>query len=789
MKKSKVISTTALVLGGLMATTGTQTMVHADTVGQATTGTQTTKSAPTSAACAEEVQASQAVTSYATSQGVVASQAASQATSDTQSYASQLDTDPAKTADQERTDATNAKTTADAAADKTLTTDSNNAANVQSQATQQAHDNKTNADNQAATNQATTEANAKTAKDQADANAATTKTNADAQAAKTKADETSQAQSGKLDPKYTTAVTDAQNQLNADQAAVDQANASATTAYTAVPSNDSVHAPSGESIINNSKNLPTSIVDPKLSTADTNSTIAFTYYGVNLDKDDSAVINGDLSDSQQKELADYAVTLINSWRKSQGLNPVAWTQQAQDATVAIAKMRETNELGIKHTLSDTSSFKSLNDIALSQSLLNRQENLGYLGNFYDKITMNLMKVNILNSITAMIYQDAGSNWGHRDNFTNMNYMGFSIQVNTDSATSSILPYVLVFEGYVLAQADGSSDTSTQTVLTPTSAQTIEASRTSGGATAAQLQAVANDKVAVTNAQQALTDATNAVNQTIASQLTTINNKYTAQLQANTDAYQATLAQNETTYQNALAAAGQTYADALAANTGNEAAQIAQAQTDYDNAIAKATTAHDAAIAVAQKAFDTAYAAAHDETPAERDARHAELLTAFKVSEDTKLANLKTQQEVDFAAFKAAQDKLVADCLASHQTASGDDGQTPSKPATTTDGTSQTTTTDQGDQLDPQTTTTATTKQHNNIVALNVRKTAAKQPVSVVLPNVKPVSDSRVQPATTTKTTRLPQTAERRHGASASLFGLMLLSLSSLGYGLLRRKVR
>jgi len=117
MNKSKVISTTALVLGGLMATTGTQTLVHADTVGQATTGTQTTKSAPTSASCPEEVQASQTVTSYATSQGVVASQAASQATSDTQSYASQLDTDPAKTADQERTDATNAKTAADAAAD------------------------------------------------------------------------------------------------------------------------------------------------------------------------------------------------------------------------------------------------------------------------------------------------------------------------------------------------------------------------------------------------------------------------------------------------------------------------------------------------------------------------------------------------------------------------------------------------------------------------------------------------------------------------------------------------
>ena len=661
-----------------------------------------------------------------------------------------------------------------------------------SQATQQAHDNKTNADNQAATNQTTTETNAKTAKDQADANAATTKTNADAQAAKTKADETSQAQSGKLDPKYTTAVTDAQNQLNADQAAVDQANTSATTAYTATPATTTADAQTGQHTIQSEKNLPTVITDPQLSSTVTNdpNADAIGYYGETLKDDDSAVITDTLSDSQQNELADYTLTLINSWRKAQGLDPIQWTQQAQDATIALAKIREKNQIQ-GHTMVDTASIGEFNNTSASYGLTCAQENLSFLEAYHDKVTMTLLKSQILNTMTGMLYQDAFSNWGHKNNFINMTTIGFAVQKNTDPVTSGNLSYVLIFEGYEVISESNILFTHsvTPTVLTPTSAQTIEALRTSGGATAAQLQAVANDKMAVTNAQQALTDATNAVNQTIASQLTTINNKYTAQLQANTDAYQATLAQNETTYQNALAATGQTYADALTANTANETAQIAQAQTDYDNAIAKATTAHDAAIAVAQKAFDTAYAAAHDETPAERDARHVELLTAFKVSEDTKLANLKTQQAVDFAAFKAAQDKLVADCLASHQTASGDDGQTPSKPATTTDGTSQTTTTDQGDQLDPQTTTTATTKQHNNIVALNVRKTAAKQPVSVVLPNVKPVSDSRVQPATTTRTTRLPQTAERRHGASASLFGLMLLSLSSLGYGLLRRKVR
>lgn len=786
MNKSKVISTTALVLGGLMATTGTQTLVHADTVGQATTGTQTTKSAPTSASCPEEVQASQTVTSYATSQGVVASQAASQATSDTQSYASQLDTDPAKTADQERTDATNAKTAADAAADKTLTTDSNNAANVQSQATQQAHNNKTNADNQAATNQATTEANAKTAKDQADANAATTKTNADAQAAKTKADEMSQAQSGKLDPKYTVAVTDAQNQLNADQAAVDQANASATTAYTATPGyNGGTAMLTGIHSIQSEKNLPTTLADPNIPASDVNN-IPYDFYQEALKNDTSDKINGDLTDSQQKELADYAITLINSWRKNQGLDPVVWTQQAQDANLEIVKLRETNKMGDTHNYTNTDVLTQAQAIMAKYDLQAYHENLGTMSN-YNNLTMNKLKIGILNSISAMIYQDGLSNWGHREAFRGAQLIGMSVQYNTGASDSDMFPYVFVFESF--NSQDGETLTTEPTALTPTSAQTIEALRTSGGATAAQLQAVANDKVAVTNAQQALTDATNAVNQTIASQLTTINNKYTAQLQANADAYQATLAQNETTYQNALAAAGQTYSDALTANTANETAQIAQAQTDYDTAIAKATTAHDAAIAAAQKTFDTAYAAAHDETPAERDARHAELLTAFKASVDTKLTNLKTQQAVDFAAFKAAQDKLVADCLASHQTASGDGNQTASKPTTTTDGTSQTTTTDQGDQLNPQTTTTATTKQHNNIVPLNVRKTAAKQPVSVVLPNVKPVSDSRVQPAAATKTTRLPQTSERRHGASASLFGLMLLSLSSLGYGLLRRKVR
>lgn len=788
MKSSQVISTTALVLGGLIATTGTQTIVHADSVGPAATGAKTSKVTATSASCEKAVQASQAVTSYATSQAGVASQAASQATTDTQSYASQLETDPAKTAAQEQAEATEAKNKADSAADQALTVATTNASNVQSQATKQAQTDKANADTQAATDKTATENQAQATKNQADANALTAKTNADTQAAGNKASEIEQAQSGKLDSKYTTAVTNAQNKLNSDQAAVDKANADASTAYVATPATNSKDAQTGIHDIQSEKNLPTAIVDPKLSDADTNDTEnVIRFYGEDLKNDDSAVITGSLTDSQQNELADYAITLINSWRKTQGLNPIIWTQQAQDATVAVAKMREANKLGIKHTAMDSPSYGELNNISSSEGLSYAQENLAFVDALHDKITMGLMKVRILNEITGMIYQDAFSNWGHKDNLENMQYMGFSVQTNSNTDTSNIFPYVLVFDGYTEISENNVLYTHsvTPTVLTPTSAQTIEASRTSGGATQAQLQVVANDKTALANAQQALTDAKNVVNQSIASQLTAINDNYVKQLQANADAYQAQLTQNDTSYKNALAAAAQTYADTLAANAANEPAKIAQAKANYDAAIAKAQTAYDTAIAAAQQTFETAYAAAHDETPAERDARHVELLTAFKASEAAKLANLKQQQAVDLAAFKAAQDKLVADCLASHQT--DQTGKpTTTKPATTNDANGQPVTNQATDQLNSGTTVT-TTGRPGGTVPVSLRTSAAKQSVSVVLQNVKPVNAAQARHTTVAKAAILPQTGERRHGASASLFGLMLLSLSSLGYGLLRRK--
>jgi len=519
----------------------------------------------------------------------------------------------------------------------------------------------------------------------------------------------------------------------------------------------------------------------------TNSDDLVDYYGGTLKNDNSTVITGDLTDSQQKELADYAITLVNSWRKAQGLNPIIWTQQAQDATVEVTKMREKNNLGSKHTMSDSATFKELNQLASNKEINYEQENLGYVDSFHDKFTMGLLKVKILNEITNMIYQDAFSNWGHKSNFENMQYMGFAVQHNTSITDGSLFPYVLVFDGYALADSDSLTKSApvTQTVLTPTSAQTIEASRTSGGATQSQLQAVANDKIALANAQKALADATNAVNQSIASQLSAINDKYTKQLQANTDVYQAKLTQNDTNYKNAIASAEKTYADTLTANASNEATKIAQAKTNYDTAVAKAQSAHDAAIKQAQDTYDTAYANAHDETPAERAARHADMLTAFKASEDAKLVNLKTQQATDLAAFKATQDKLVADYLASQKT----NNQIEPKPVPSVDDnvqTSQQNTTQANDQIKTQKTAISTGHQTSNS-QVSLRTSSVNQPVSVILPTANRVHDAKIRQTASDETTALPQTSERRHGASASLLGLMLLSLSGFGYSLLRRK--
>ncbi|PRO75813.1 hypothetical protein C6Y10_17425 [Lactiplantibacillus pentosus] len=771
MKSSKVISTTALVLGGLMVTTSNQMTAHADTEGQAATNQVV------SSQSASTPQASQAVTSYTASQATVASQAASQSATATQSYASQLENDPAKTAEQEQQAAKDKQTASNAKADQALNDAKSTASNVQSQAVQQAHSDKATADKQATATKNEAESNAQTAKNTADANALSSKQSADKQAANDKDSAIKQAQSGKVDGKYAQAVKDAQNQLTADTNTVNQANQNKDTAYTAVPMyNNGSKQFTGIHDIQSEKNLPTSIVNPNIPDSATGD-ISYNYYGDTLKNDNSEKINGELTNSQQNELADYAITLINSWRKVQGLNPVIWSQQAQDATMETNKLREASKIGFNHNYTDSSLNNKVTLVNNKYGLNHFHENLGMTSD--SNQTMAKLKIAILNDITGMIYQDAASNWGHRENFHDANYMGFSVQYNINSTDSEMFPYVFVYEGYT------NDNNTTQTVLTPTSAQTIEASRTSGGATKAQLQAVENDKVTLANAQKSLTDATNAANQSIATQLANINDTYEKALRANSVEYQTRLSTADNVYKQAIASAEQTYSNALAKNAANETAKIQQAQSAYNTAIAKATATHDAAIKQAQQTYDAEYAAAHDETPAERTARHAKMLAAFKANEATKLANLKAQQATDLKNFKAQQ---TAMSKAADQVKAG----THSTTIKTNTKQPNTHTAKQTPQAatDAVSIKSDTVGEQETDAPVLLRQSTPEHTVSVLVPTVKSVQrhgETPEQPAGQAKST-LPQTNESSV-APISLIGVALLGLLGLSYRGLRRKVR
>ncbi|MCG0790739.1 hypothetical protein IMAU10566_01061 [Lactiplantibacillus plantarum] len=786
-----------------MVTTGNQTIARADNGEQA--GVTATKQAatPQAPATQESVQASasQAVTSYATSQAVVASQAASQSITDTQSYAAQLAKDPAQTATQVRQVAADTKTATTSVANQQLTNATSAARQVQSQAVKTAQTDQATADQQAATTKSMTTSQAVTAKKKADAAALASKNNADQQAAATKNTAIKQAQSGKVDGKYAQAVINAQNQLDSDLDAVDEAEQNKATAYTATPASSTADSVTGKHDIQSEKNLPTSIINPNLSDNDTNNpdADAIQYYGETLKNDDSAVITGSLTDSQQNELADYAVTLVNSWRKAQGMNPIVWTKQAQDATIEVAKMREGNKLGMKHTAMDSNSYKELNNIADSNGISYEQENMSFLENYDNQVTMTLLKAQLANTITAMIYQDATLNWGHKNNFANMETMGFAAQKNNDSATSDIFSYVLVFDGY------SNNEGTTPTVLTPTSAQTIEASRTTGGATKAQVQAVENDKAALANAQKALTDATNTANQSIATQLVNINDTYEKALRANSVEYQTRLSVADDIYKQAIASAEQTYSDALAKNAANKTTKLQQAQSAYETAIAKATAIHDATIKQAQQTYETAYANAHDETLVERAARHGKLLAAFEANETSKLATLKTKQAIDLNSFKAKQNQLVADFLASQvvkkqQPAAVEQDQQAhiqtGTPKTTTNKTIkelntlpaklQTTATHDG-RVD----TDSVQTEQADAVAVNLHTNTPKKAVSVLLPAMKSGQrDNRTMGNSNdqSKHAVLPQTDESTT-MPINLWGIVLLGLLGLSYRGLRRKVR
>ncbi|WP_419153781.1 SEC10/PgrA surface exclusion domain-containing protein [Weissella viridescens] len=171
--------------------------------------------------------------------------------------------------------------------------------------------------------------------------------------------------------------------------------------------------------ISKDSQLPREAVQPKPlanGTMDENSNS--NWYVVDKDNDKSPklkITNGHLDESQQKELAQYWLTLVNNFRKSKGLDPMIMTDKVWKMVYqASLKQRESdpnqytdNHNRVVSANGPINPYK--NDLGLA---LNGSQNLG----FGDATTMLAAKVEILQTTTQMLYQDGDSGEGHLRNF-------------------------------------------------------------------------------------------------------------------------------------------------------------------------------------------------------------------------------------------------------------------------------------------------------------------------------------------------------------------------------------
>lgn len=185
--------------------------------------------------------------------------------------------------------------------------------------------------------------------------------------------------------------------------------------YVATPNTnhkDPSKAYTGKHVISRREHLPTKIVDPKVPHVMRNDASTFAYYGyVNSPADKTAKVNGKLTAKQQQEISNYALTLVNSYLKQQGLAPVKRSQNMDTHMKTLINRREVARIGFEHTNWGFAeqTFKK------STGLDYNGENLG--GILADTSTTMLeLKVGVLNSITTMIYQDGHAKWGHRELF-------------------------------------------------------------------------------------------------------------------------------------------------------------------------------------------------------------------------------------------------------------------------------------------------------------------------------------------------------------------------------------
>ncbi len=222
---------------------------------------------------------------------------------------------------------------------------------------------------------------------------------------------------------------DAQNKADAAKDKAD--NTPATTNVHHDPHPVKPGSQTKPSEINSDADLPTDLVEPDgLTDAEKNqdhyasSDPWYKYVGAN---DTSAVIKAgsNLTAAQQKELAEYALALINSFRAQHGLKPILMSDTVQQLGQAVIDLRvkDQTEAGV-HT--DTNS-SDLDDAISRVAGGNQYDVISGGENLFDSIlgsndvTMLQLKVELLQQLTGMCFADGNWDWGHRDNFLSHTY--------------------------------------------------------------------------------------------------------------------------------------------------------------------------------------------------------------------------------------------------------------------------------------------------------------------------------------------------------------------------------
>lgn len=409
MRKAKIAMATTAAFAGL--TIGVMN-VHADTVNEATA-----KQAPTNPLS----NATTATTSAVTSTTTTASVTTQQTTEKSASTSSSL---------QGKAATSSTQTTASNASDISATTQSaTSASSIKTAAATQ---------KEAATSAAAS----------AESKAATEYTTAVAQ---TKAQQvaesaaTSSVYAQKINnQKQTNAATEsaAAQKVATAQAALSSTaeSATATPAQQTLDSDPIIYAKTAGHTISTEAQLPVVLTKPVVKKSDVASDYGYYGYINTNNSDKTAVVSTTgLTKQQQYELADYAVTLVNSYRTAIGTETLKYNSNVEDATIAEAAIRNQEQLDFTHL-----SFNETEKAAFSaQGLQLDGENLGVAQATAaeSKTTILALKVALLNAITEMVYVDDAHANGHLHNFVVADYMGVAVQANA----SMTYPYQLIFE--------------------------------------------------------------------------------------------------------------------------------------------------------------------------------------------------------------------------------------------------------------------------------------------------------------------------------------------------------